>query len=458
MSFTRLKVNFVPERHKTPHEMSEIKQLADEELPDLHEEDAEEVIVLNQDAQPPVSQDGDDVGEKQDEDGDLDLMSADAGDTSEPDNNQAGGEALNPQKDDAKLVLKGHTSDSLAVAASPSNPAYVISGGMDDVGLIWDLEMGISLAKVDGANDSVSTVAFSHDGQYAALGSENGAISIVYMDGSQSPSSALEGPGGTINFLTWHPRGPVLLAGSADHVAYMWNAAKGKFLMAFAGHEDVITCGSFTADGKLVVTASHDSSLRVWNPTTGTTLNRVQTGIAGLRSMFHNADILCLSVGGAGTMGENLIATGCTGGDVFITHRETAQIVLQLPRHAGSVESLAFSPASLKRVFLSSAGADGIVRVWDVENSIERCSFRHGGVVSKAVWNDSLPVLVSASSDGSIVLWNVMSGQMLVRLTGHELYITDVCFTSDNRHVVSTSADRTVRVFDVSTVLSSVSQ
>lgn len=406
--------------------------------------------------------DDDDGDEKRD--GQEDDNSASNGMHDHPDEeNEQMGKSSEEQfplreKDDAVIVLRDHTSDSLAVAASPAHATYIITGGMDDVGYIWDLELQRSVAKVDGGNDSVSTVCFSHDGQYAAFGSENGAISIVYMDGSESPASALDGPGVTIHFMTWHPRGPVLLAGSADNVAYMWNAAKGKFLMAFIGHEDAVTCGSFTADGKFVVTGSLDSSLRVWNPTSGETLVRIQTGLPGLRSAFHMADILCLGVGSQETMGEKLIATGCAGGDVFISQWESGQVVTQLPRHEGGVESVKFSPTGMQRVLLASAGADGAVRVWDVENSTERCRFLHGGVIVKTVWHARHPVLASGSSDGTIVLWNVLTGQDLVRLSGHESFITDLCFTSDGCHVASTSADHSVRVFDVTSALASFAE
>lgn len=362
-----------------------------------------------------------------------------------------------PIKDDAILVLIDHTNETLAVAASPTDPTLLITGGMDDVGMIWDLEQNACVAKVDGGNDSVSTVAFSHDGKYAAFGSENGSISIVFMDGSASPTpSALEGPADTINFLSWHPRGPVLLAGSADRTSYMWNAPKGTFLMAFVGHEDAVTCGSFTADGKLVVTASKDSSVRVWSPSTGETLIRIQTGLSGMRSAFHTADIHCLAVGNENSISEKLFVTGCAAGDVFISHRENAQIIAQLPRHEGGVESVAFSSKSLAHVYIAIGGADGIVRVWDLESSTERCHFSHSGVIAKVVWHPQKSILLSASSDGSLVLWDILKGEEMVRLTGHRAFVTDVCFNGDSGFIASTSADGSVRLFDVRDIVASV--
>ncbi|CDF33484.1 WD40-repeat containing protein, partial [Chondrus crispus] len=428
----------VPGGPEVPRGPEEIQQ--DDDLPQFQEDDAEEVIVLDSADPNQPNHDVDDLEQPSD---DINVDGTDAADA------EVDGEEMKPLSDDAILVFQEHTSETLAVAASPVNKNIVITGGMDDIGLIWDLELQQSIAKVDGAKDSVSTVAFSHDGRFAAFGSENGAISIVLMDGSTANGTPLDGPGDTIHFLSWHPRGPVLLAGSSDSVAYMWNAAKGSFMMAFAGHEDAVSCGTFSADGKLVITASLDTSVRIWNPTTGATVRRIQTGIDGLRGIFHGADILCLDVGGLDTSASNLIASGCAAGDVFVTHRGTGQIVRRLSRHEGGVESVAFSPELSKPVLLATAGGDGIVRVWDVELGTERCKFTHGGVIAKVVWHPTLPVLVSASSDGSIVLWNALSGQQMRKLEGHESFISDVCFAGGNKFISSTSGDGSVRVFDV---------
>ena len=45
------------------------------------------------------------------------------------------------------------------------------------------------------------------------------------VSGQQRQS--LEGPGEAVNWLQWHPRGNVLLAGSEDFTAWLWNAQNG---------------------------------------------------------------------------------------------------------------------------------------------------------------------------------------------------------------------------------------
>ena len=40
----------------------------------------------------------------------------------------------------------------------------------------------------------------------------------------------LEGPGESVEWVAWHPRGDVILAGSEDFTAWMWNAQSGEMM------------------------------------------------------------------------------------------------------------------------------------------------------------------------------------------------------------------------------------
>jgi ribosome assembly protein SQT1 len=81
----------------------------------------------------------------------------------------------------------------------------------------------------------------------------------------------LEGPGKDVEWITWHEKGDVLLAGSADNTAWMWSVsdAQTACMQVFAGHEDAVTCGMFAMQGKLAITGSADQAVKIWDPKTG---------------------------------------------------------------------------------------------------------------------------------------------------------------------------------------------
>lgn len=58
--------------------------------------------------------------------------------------------------------------------------------------------------------------------------------------------------------------------------------------------------------------------------------------------------------------------------------------------------------------------------------------------------------LVSCSYDGTLKLWDALSGKCLKTFTGHEDWVVEVDFCADEKSIISYSLDGTVRVWDVS--------
>ena len=57
--------------------------------------------------------------------------------------------------------------------------------------------------------------------------------------------------------------------------------------------------------------------------------------------------------------------------------------------------------------------------------------------------------LASGSSDNTIRLWDVASGQPLRALEGHQDAVSCVAFSPDGKHIASGSLDGTIRLWDV---------
>ncbi|WP_429461900.1 WD40 repeat domain-containing protein [Paraburkholderia sp. JPY465] len=104
------------------------------------------------------------------------------------------------------------------------------------------------------------------------------------------------------------PDGRRVLTASADGTARVWDAATGKQIGQFSGHQGAVGSAAFSPDGQRVVTASADGTARVWD-----------------------------------------VATG--------------QVIAQLTGHHGAVSSAAFSPDGERVV---TASADQTARVWPI--------------------------------------------------------------------------------------------
>jgi len=128
-------------------------------------------------------------------------------------------------EDNSIQQFSGHEGPVYSVSAHPTTP-LAVSGGGDDSGYIWDVTDGEIVVKLTGHTDSVSAVAFSSDGETVATGGMDGKARVWRRVGKENYKTwefltELQGPDEVI-WLRWHPKGPVLLAGSNDSTVWLW--------------------------------------------------------------------------------------------------------------------------------------------------------------------------------------------------------------------------------------------
>ncbi|KAK7279747.1 hypothetical protein RJT34_24804 [Clitoria ternatea] len=339
---------------------------------------------------------------------------------------------------DADFVHKftAHTDELYAVACSPTDATLVATGGKDDRGFFWRIGVGDWAFELQGHKESVSSLAFSYDGQICASGSFDGIVKVWDVSGNFEGRN-LEGPGGSIEWLRWHPRGHILLGGSDDFSVWMWNTDRAALLNTFIGHGDIVTCGNFTPDGRLICTGSDDATLRIWNPKSGENIHVVEG------HPYHTEGLTCLAINSSST----LALTGSKDGSVHIANITTGRVVDNnaVTPHSDSIECVGFAP---RDSWAAIGSLDKRLVIWDIEHFIPRSTCEHEDGVTCLTWLSASNV-ATGCADGKVRVWDSRSGECVKAFNGHSDVIQSLSVSANREYLVSASLDGTACVFEV---------
>eukprot|EP01025_Chloroclados_australasicus_P028458 TRINITY_DN2818_c1_g1_i8.p1 TRINITY_DN2818_c1_g1~~TRINITY_DN2818_c1_g1_i8.p1 ORF type:complete len:269 (+),score=16.78 TRINITY_DN2818_c1_g1_i8:53-859(+) len=259
---------------------------------------------------------------------------------------------------------------------------------------------------------------------------------LIWDSSTGSRLQTLEGDNSSIEWLQWHPRGNVVLAGSEDFMLWMWNGETGNFLNNFSGHRGPVRCGCFTPDGKHIVSGGDDpdNSIRIWNPRTAECLH-VMEG-----HPFHSAGLSSIAVNPIG----QLILSGSIDGGVRVSNLESGRNIGALTGHSGSVECFGF--CETPSVFVSG-GTDGKMLIFDRNNLTLRGNCQHLDAVTKIASVSGGHLFVSGCLDGVLRLWDIRNYQCLKEWKGHQDAIQDFVLNPEQTLVLTGSDDGTALLF-----------
>jgi WD40 repeat protein len=128
---------------------------------------------------------------------------------------------------------------------------------------------------LEGHIGVVWSVAYSPDGRLIASCSDDGTVKLwdaasgklLRGLGTQTELgevSSLGGPTDRVCSVAYSPDGQFIASGSNDKTVKLWDAASGRLIRTFEGHEDWGYSVAYSPDGRFIASGSKDATVKIW--------------------------------------------------------------------------------------------------------------------------------------------------------------------------------------------------
>jgi WD40 repeat protein len=254
---------------------------------------------------------------------------------------------------------------------------------------------------------------------------------------------SLSGHFGKITTVIMSPDGRRIISASEDASIKVFDLDRGTNIYNLHGHSKKVNAVVVTPDGQRLISASHDKTLKIWDLQTGVELDSLQGHSSYVNAITVTPDgKRAISASSDTTLRLWNIDMDSTSHTNIGNWRDLGVF----RGHSDSVEKVIITPDGSKAV---SSAADKTIRIWDLHSGRQLHILRgHQSVITiLAVTPDGGRIVSSSIEDYSLKFWDINTGLLLYTLRGHSNSIFGFAMTTDGRWAVSSSGDKTIKVW-----------
>lgn len=366
-------------------------------------------------------------------------------------------------------TLKGHFDKISSCAWYPDNK-HLVSSSQDGYLLVWDAIRGFKNNLVELDDPYIMGCDVSYNGQLVATGGLDNTC-IVYKLGTEINNNG-DNNTGLLSILRDHKEyisdlsflnksSNQLITSSGDKSCILWDTSKGGYIRHFYGHlGDVLSLSINKNDNNnsnpnLFVTSSSDKLAMLWD---------IRDPLASrkylVNSKFDSSEIEFFPDG-------NCFVCGCDDGSIkFFDIRcdgELSNYQIDKVRKyinsnnlQSSIPSTSYynnnnnndnNSSSLLFDFNDQDSTNSKI-VKSLQNSIQ-ASIDNPGVLSLDFTKSGRLMFTSYAESTSIFIWDIITGNIIGSLNGHNGIVSKVKVSSDGLAVATASRDETIKIWSV---------
>lgn len=243
---------------------------------------------------------------------------------------------------------------------------------------------------------------------------------------------------GAVNDVTFPEGCPELIVTSSIGDLRVWNVAARQELLRISVPNLEALCGIITPSGSTVLSGWDDGKIRAFYPESG----RMKFVI----SNCHSDKVTALAVADDDSRGAYRVISGGEEGRVRVWNitQSHQAMVISLKEHRGPVNSIKVNGDSTQAV---TASSDGSCIVWDLQRYVRIIALFEPNVFYSILYHPDESQMLTCGSNHKITCWDSVDGQAIRVIDGGDGIMTSLDIVSSGEFFVSGCEDKELKIW-----------
>jgi WD40 repeat protein len=345
--------------------------------------------------------------------------------------------ALHQSRDGA--LIKELTIAGSGYLALSGDAGKIVVGSTDEGVRLWSTASAELLGETGGFGSGINAIALSPDGSLLLVGTITGQL-MLWDLASHTMRWSVAAHSLAVTQVAFAPDGKTVASGGdfmldTDFPAEalrLWSADTGELLATLEGHTHTIEALTFSPDGITLASSSYDRTVILWQVEGGRFLKKLtQKQTFGQLEFTPDGQFLA-----------GIVRFDTAGDDIWIWRMDTGEHTRGWPLADDHSLFSAMALSADGTTFVTSH--DAALSVWSFADGAPGPTFAAADKVMRMALSPDGQLLAVGLYDGKIEIWNVATGTLLQTRQAHTSYTNAIAFTPGGATLISASDDGSI--------------
>ena len=283
----------------------------------------------------------------------------------------------------------------------------------------------------------IFSLAYRPDGKMLALG----GFRVVRLTDPETGRTAatLTGHREVVRGLAFSSDGRLLAAGGGlparQGEVKIWDVKERRVVRTIEGHSDTIYAAVFSADARVLATSSYDKLIKLWDVETGKELRTLKDHVDAVYALAFTSN------------GKRLVS-GAADRSVKVWDTTTGECLYTLGDPLDGISTIALHPSGTR---VAAGGMDRTIRTWELgekEGKLLESLIAHQAPIIKVAYSADGSTLVSSSADKTIKVFQAEDLTEIKTLGNQPDWVMSLGFSPDGSNLAAGRFDGSLSIYD----------